>query len=56
MVPVTNGHDLIVCPCHLSTFDHYDSAKVVFGPSPSRLERITLLIESDLIKVRLPSA
>src|SRR2546422_354701 len=34
LVPVDLGHDIIVCPCHLGTYNIYNSAKVMFGPPP----------------------
>ena len=46
---VTEGK--IVCPCHLGTYDIYDSAKVRFGPPPDPLDQLKMLIEDDLIKV-----
>lgn len=46
-------HDFIVCPCHLGTYDIYNSAKVVWGPPPSALDQLRLTIEADgQIKVR----
>jgi Rieske Fe-S protein len=47
--PIT--HDLLVCPCHLGTYDIYNSAKVIFGPPPEPLDQLRMFIEEDLIKV-----
>lgn len=47
LVPVTLGHDFIVCPCHLGTYDIYNSAKVMFGPPPQPLDQLKMQIASD---------
>ena len=47
LVPVTLGHDFIVCPCHLGTYDIYNSAKVMFGPPPNPLDQLKMQIASD---------
>jgi Rieske Fe-S protein len=44
LVPVQLGHDFIVCPCHLGTYDIYNSAKVMFGPPPQPLDQLKLQI------------
>lgn len=54
LVPVAKGHDLIVCPCHLSTYDPYDAGKVLFGPAPTPLEQIPIVVRDGGIIVRLP--
>lgn len=51
IVPVTPGHDFVVDPCHLSSFDPYDSGKVLFGPAPRPLEQLKLRIDGDLVKI-----
>ena len=55
IVPVDEGHDLIVCPCHDATYDPYASGKVRFGPAPNPLVQVPLAIEDGLVKVRLPA-
>lgn len=47
LVPVELGHDFIVCPCHLGTYDIYNSAKVMFGPPPNPLDQLKMQITSD---------
>jgi Rieske Fe-S protein len=47
LVPVVLGHDFIVCPCHLGTYDVYNSAKVMFGPPPSPLDQLKMLVADD---------
>ena len=51
LVPIDVPHDLLVCPCHLGTYDIYNSAKVIFGPPPEPLDQLKMFIEEDLIKV-----
>ncbi len=51
LVPVSNGHDMIVDPCHLCTFDLYVAGKVVFGPAPRPLEQLKMLIDGDQVKI-----
>jgi Rieske Fe-S protein len=51
LVPVDTAHDIIVCPCHLGTYDIYNSAKVRFGPPPEPLDQLKMMIEDDLIKI-----
>jgi Rieske Fe-S protein len=45
--PYPMNHDYIVCPCHLGTYDIYNSAKVMFGPPPSPLDQLKLEIAAD---------
>lgn len=49
--PTEIRHDLLVCPCHLGTYDIYNSAKVIFGPPPDPLDQLQMFIEDDLIKI-----
>ncbi|MDO9458462.1 ubiquinol-cytochrome c reductase iron-sulfur subunit [Nocardioides sp.] len=37
----------VLCPCHQSTFDLADSAKVVFGPAGRPLPQLPLAIDDD---------
>jgi ubiquinol-cytochrome c reductase iron-sulfur subunit len=37
----------VLCPCHQSTFDLADSAKVVFGPAARPLPQLPLAIDDD---------
>jgi len=37
----------LLCPCHQSTFDLADSAKVVFGPAARPLPQLPLAVDSD---------
>ena len=37
----------LLCPCHQSTFDLADSAKVVFGPAARALPQLPLAIDSE---------
>jgi ubiquinol-cytochrome c reductase iron-sulfur subunit len=37
----------LLCPCHQSTFDLADSAKVVFGPAARPLPQLPLAIDSE---------
>ena len=45
--PYPMDHDYIVCPCHLGTYDIYNSAKVMFGPPPNPLDQLKMLISPD---------
>jgi Rieske Fe-S protein len=45
--PYPMEHDYIVCPCHLGTYDIYNSAKVMFGPPPQPLDQLKMQIASD---------
>ncbi|MBI3429215.1 MAG: Rieske 2Fe-2S domain-containing protein [Actinobacteria bacterium] len=40
---------LLVCPCHQSIFDPFDSAKVLSGPAPSPLAKIKVAIKGDWV-------
>lgn len=40
-------HDFVVCGCHLSAYDLYDSGKVVKPPAPRPLDQLKLQIASD---------
>jgi ubiquinol-cytochrome c reductase iron-sulfur subunit len=37
----------VLCPCHQSTFDLADSAKVVFGPAARALPQLPLAVDSE---------
>lgn len=37
----------LLCPCHQSTFDLADSAKVVFGPAARALPQLALAVDSE---------
>ncbi len=37
----------VLCPCHQSTFDLADSAKVVFGPAARPLPQLPLAVDSE---------
>jgi ubiquinol-cytochrome c reductase iron-sulfur subunit len=37
----------ILCPCHQSTFDALDSAKVIFGPAARALPQLPLGVDSE---------
>lgn len=37
----------VLCPCHQSTFDLADSAKVVFGPAARPLPQLPLMIDDE---------
>ena len=37
----------LLCPCHQSTFDLADSARVVFGPAARPLPQLPLMVDSD---------
>ena len=37
----------LLCPCHQSTFDIADSAKVVFGPANRRLPQLPITVDDD---------
>ena len=45
-------HDILVCPCHLGTYDIYNSAKLRFGPPPEPLDQLKLILEDDQFKVQ----
>lgn len=47
LVPINLGHDFVVCPCHLGTYDVYDSAKVKFGPPPTPLDQLKMEVAAD---------
>ena len=51
LVPASGAHDYVVCPCHLGTFDPYDSAKVVFGPPPTPLDQLKVRLDSGQIQI-----
>jgi len=54
---VTNWHPdrlLLECPCHYSTYDPKEAAKVVSGPSPRRLPALPLKIEEGRLVVAKP--
>jgi ubiquinol-cytochrome c reductase iron-sulfur subunit len=37
----------LLCPCHQSTFDLADAAKVVFGPAARALPQLPLMVDDD---------
>jgi ubiquinol-cytochrome c reductase iron-sulfur subunit len=37
----------LLCPCHQSTFDLADSAKVVFGPAARRMPQLAITVDSE---------
>ncbi len=38
---------LVLCPCHQSTFDLADSAKVVFGPAARALPQLPIMVDEE---------
>lgn len=38
---------LVLCPCHQSTFDLADAAKVVFGPAARALPQLPLMVDEE---------
>ena len=54
---VTNWHPdrhLLECPCHYSTYDPKEGAKVVSGPAPRRLPALPLRIVDSRLVVAKP--
>jgi Rieske Fe-S protein len=54
---VTNWHpdqQLLECPCHYSTYDPKEDAKVVSGPAPRRLPALPLKIVDSRLVVAKP--
>ena len=47
--------NLLLCPCHQSTFDAADHAKVKFGPADHDLPQLPLDIDDDGRPLRLPN-
>ncbi len=37
----------LLCPCHQSTFDLADSAKVIFGPAARALPQLPLMVDDE---------
>ncbi|MFC7587604.1 ubiquinol-cytochrome c reductase iron-sulfur subunit [Nonomuraea antimicrobica] len=37
----------ILCPCHQSTFDATDGAKVIFGPAARPLPQLPITVDSE---------
>jgi ubiquinol-cytochrome c reductase iron-sulfur subunit len=37
----------LLCPCHQSTFDLADAAKVVFGPAARPLPQLPLMVDDE---------
>ena len=37
----------VLCPCHQSTFDLADSAKVIFGPAGRPLPQLPLAVDDE---------
>ncbi len=52
LVPIHPEHDIMVCPCHLGTYDIYNSAHLRFGPPPDPLDQLNLILEEDHFKVK----
>ena len=44
---VAIGRDLVVCGCHFSAYDTYDSAKVLKGPATQPLDQLRVKIAAD---------
>ena len=44
--PALEPKPALVCPCHYSTFDPYDGAKVIYGPAGRPLPQLPLMIDS----------
>ena len=40
---------LLICPCHGSTYDPFNNAKVLSGPAPSPVPKVKVAIEGDWI-------
>jgi len=54
---VTDWHadqQLLLCPCHYSTYDQKEGAKVVSGPAPRRLPALPLKIVDGRLVVAKP--
>jgi rieske iron-sulfur protein len=54
---VINWHpdsELLECPCHYSTYDPRQGAKIVSGPSPRRLPALPLKIVDGRLVVAKP--
>jgi rieske iron-sulfur protein len=47
----TAGHGALLCPCHRSTFDPWDGARVLGGPAPRPLPSLPLHLESNRLVV-----
>ncbi len=43
--PVVEPEPALVCPCHYSTFDPADGARVIFGPAGRPLPQLPLMID-----------
>ena len=43
--PLLEPSPALVCPCHYSTFDPYNGAKVIFGPAGRPLPQLPLMID-----------
>ncbi len=41
------GEDLLLCPCHQSTFDVLDGARPIFGPAARSLPQLPLAIDDE---------
>jgi rieske iron-sulfur protein len=48
------NHQLLQCPCHYSTYDPKEAAKVVSGPAPRRLPALPLKITDGRLVVAKP--
>jgi Rieske Fe-S protein len=51
LLPIQQGHDMVVCSCHLGTFDPYNRGRVTFGPPPRPLEQLKLAIAGDHVQI-----
>jgi thiosulfate dehydrogenase [quinone] large subunit len=40
---------LLICPCHGSTYDPFNNAKVLSGPAPTPVPKVKVAIEGDWI-------
>ena len=40
---------LLICPCHGTTYDPFNNAKVLSGPAPSPLPKIKVAVEGDWV-------
>ena len=48
------SHQLLQCPCHYSTYDPKEAAKVVSGPAPRRLPALPLKTVDGRLVVAKP--
>ncbi len=56
IIPPSNiprqGQDIVICPCHLGTYDIYDSARVHYGPPPEPLDQLRIDLEDGVINIQ----